>query len=496
MIEMGEPILFAENLETGLIPRVTGDSMQVVIPQSLKTRVLSLCHDPVVSAHPGGRKMYKTLRHTCYWPYLALDCYNYVRNCPECAKERVRIRKKSATMKLFPAKAPLQDVAMDLLGPLLKTKRGNKHLLVITDRFTKLVKVVPLRSSKGLTVAQAFVDNWVFNLGPPKTILTDNGSQFRSKFMLEVHRALGIKTAFTTAYRPQTNGQTERYNRTIISALRKYVAEHPKSWDLYVNGITFAYNCAVHETTQTSPFSLVLSEAPGLLSIEQSPREYRSVEEMKLEWLGSLEKAVAKAQTAMSRRQERYRKAFDKRVRHIKPIQKGDFVYLQVGSKTSSKRQGEKARTHKLAQKALGPYVVVKVSDKNTATISDGLKTENVHVSRLEFTSPTETDRDRLMKQELIKEVLRETSDSNETSEQSESPRDQIEARYEYIVDKIESHKLTQKRKGEYLYRVKWFGFKERTWEPIQHLHKSQIRRYHRQAKIDLPSNFALARND
>ena len=162
-------------METGLIEKKTGTSTQVVIPKSPQQRVLSLCHDPISAALPGGRKMYKTLRENCYWPGLAVDCSNYVRNCHECAKERVRIRKQTRPMKLFPASSSLDDVSMDLIRPLLKTTDGNNYLLVITDRYTKLVRAIPLRNTTAPAVAKAITRDWVFTYGLSRRILTDNG---------------------------------------------------------------------------------------------------------------------------------------------------------------------------------------------------------------------------------------------------------------------------------------------------------------------------------
>jgi transposase InsO family protein len=114
---------------------------------------------------------------------------------------------------------------MDILGPLPRTKHGNRFLLKISDRFSKVTKTVPLRTVTALSVARAFCDHWdhwVYLYGPPLSLLTYNGPQFTVKFFLAVCTELRIKKIFTTAYHPQTNGQVERFNRTIIASLRAY----------------------------------------------------------------------------------------------------------------------------------------------------------------------------------------------------------------------------------------------------------------------------------
>lgn len=104
---------------------------------------------------------------------------------------------------------------------------------MIVDRFTKLVRAVPLRTIDSLAIAKTFVTHWVYVYGPPKTILTDNARKFRSKFMMDVHKQFGVKTQATSTYHPQTNGQAERYNRTLLEGRRKYVGDHYGDWDLF-----------------------------------------------------------------------------------------------------------------------------------------------------------------------------------------------------------------------------------------------------------------------
>jgi transposase InsO family protein len=110
-----------------------------------------------------------------------------------------------------------------ILGPLPKTEYGNRFLLVIFDRFSKLTRTVPLRTITALGVAKAFCDAWEFAYEPPRYLLADNDTRFNAKFFLAVCRELGIAKIFKTTYHPQTNGQVERFNRTIINSLRGYI---------------------------------------------------------------------------------------------------------------------------------------------------------------------------------------------------------------------------------------------------------------------------------
>ena len=149
-------------------------------------------------------------------------------------------------------------MCIDIVGELLRSPRRNKYLLVIVDRFTKLVRTVPLKRITASEVARAFVNHWVFGYGPPAELIADNGKQFTSEFFLDVCRILNVHNAFTTTYHPQTNGQVERFNRTIMSAVRSYVNERPRDSDLYTSSITYAYNTKPQSSTSIAPFDLVL----------------------------------------------------------------------------------------------------------------------------------------------------------------------------------------------------------------------------------------------
>ena len=117
-------------------------------------------------------------------------------------------------MKLFPSLGPFSRLSMDLLGPLTTSRGGQKHVLVICDRFTKLKRAIPLRNATALTVSSAFIDPWVAAHGIPDSVLTDNGPQFVSVYYQGILGFLGIASNNTSLYHLQNNGQVERYDCT------------------------------------------------------------------------------------------------------------------------------------------------------------------------------------------------------------------------------------------------------------------------------------------
>jgi Integrase zinc binding domain len=103
------------------------------------------------------------MRKQFFWPRMAAYIADTVRTCTTCAKNRIKERTHTSFLKLFPASAPLEYVAIDILGPLPKTGHGNRFLLVMTDRFSKLTRTVPLRTTTALVCARAFYDDWVYS---------------------------------------------------------------------------------------------------------------------------------------------------------------------------------------------------------------------------------------------------------------------------------------------------------------------------------------------
>jgi len=133
-------------------------TQQVLVQQSLVKDVLRAEHSSPLAAHPGGTRMYQTLRDRYYWPSLAMDVFGWVAACPTCAKNRLMGTQSKTFMRLFPATEPFVALAIDLLGPLPRTPEGYEYILVICDRVTKVTRAVPLRDITALDVLSAFLD--------------------------------------------------------------------------------------------------------------------------------------------------------------------------------------------------------------------------------------------------------------------------------------------------------------------------------------------------
>ncbi|CAF0886715.1 unnamed protein product [Brachionus calyciflorus] len=158
---------------------------------------------------------------------------------------------------------PFQLVTCDILGPLNTTERGAKYILVFMCLFTKWVEIFPIENMEASTVANCFIE-LICRHCFPESLLSDQGRNFESNLFKEVLELLDVHKLRTTPHHPQCDGQTERFNRTLISMLRTFINENQDDWDILLNKLAFAYRTAVHRATGYTPFEMVYGRQPKL----------------------------------------------------------------------------------------------------------------------------------------------------------------------------------------------------------------------------------------
>ena len=178
---------------------------RIYIPNNkdIKEEILREYHDPADVGHPGQHRMQELIKRTYWWPGLKEDVKKYVQGCIKCQQNKVQYQKKAG--ELYPLEipeGPWQDISINMIGPLPRLNKMNA-ILVIVDHFTKMIRLKATTtnlSSEG--VAKIYRDKiWKIH-GIPKTILSDRGLQFASKFMEDLTRVLGTKRKLSTAYHP------------------------------------------------------------------------------------------------------------------------------------------------------------------------------------------------------------------------------------------------------------------------------------------------------
>jgi hypothetical protein len=189
---------------------------------------------------------------------------NFCRHCDICASRKPPPKIICAPMQQHLTGVPLERVSLDVMGPLPKSDKDNKFVLLICDYFTKWVEAYPIPNQEACTIADKFVKEFVCRFGVPRRLITDQGTNFQSRLFNEVCMLLDIDKNRTTPYHPQSDGLVERMNRTVEAMLSMFVSPGQRDWDDFLPYIMMAYRSAVQETTGYSPNKMMLGRETEL----------------------------------------------------------------------------------------------------------------------------------------------------------------------------------------------------------------------------------------
>ncbi|KAK3753675.1 hypothetical protein QZH41_003322 [Actinostola sp. cb2023] len=210
-----------------------GDTVQwqLLVPKSLRPEVLRGLHDAKTAGHLGVTKTLGRVKQRFYWYKCSQDVRDWCRKCDLCAASKRPQKTPRAAMKRYNVGAPLERVALDVLGPLPESESSNKYILVVADYFSKWTEAYAIPNQEAVTVAKRVVDEFVSRFGVPRQLHSDQGRNFISAVFTEMCALLGIDKTRTTALHPQSDGMVERYNKTLESMLAKFTSEHQRDWD-------------------------------------------------------------------------------------------------------------------------------------------------------------------------------------------------------------------------------------------------------------------------
>ena len=410
---------------------------RIVIPSEWKDRMLKEHHDDILAGHLGVKRTYGKLALKYYWKGMYEDVRKWVLSCDKCAQRKGSLQSKLGLTNTIIVGRPFEIVAMDVMGPLKTTWNGNKYILVFADYFTKWVEIKALKKIDGEIVARTFVQDIICRHGAPKRILSDRGDEFLNQVMDQVVKLLSIRRSTTSAYHPQTNGQVERFNRTLEDMLAIFVDKHQKNWDELLPYLTFAYRTTPHEMTGETPFYLMHGRDPNLPDDLEVLQEAMDIEEYRKELNERLEEIDARVQEYGKKIKEQHVKKLN-RNRKSAEFKTQEQVWLNV------KEWKKKGKSQKLMMKWEGPYRIEKYLTDVDVQLKDStgkLVKSPIHVSRLKkFTGPRRPEKE-------------------ETTERTD----------EYEVERILDHRL---RKGKEEFLIKWKGYSEKecSWEPRDNL--------------------------
>ena len=237
---------------------------KLCVPESsVRLLLLQESHAGGLMGHFGREKTLLMLADHFYWPKMRRDVDRYVKRCITCNKSKSKLKPHGLYTPLPAPTTPWEDISMDFLLGLPRTKRGHDSIFVVVDRFSKMSHFIACHKSDDAShIANLFFREIVRLHGVPKTIVSDRDVKFMSYFWKTLWRKLGTKLLFSTTCHPQTDGQTEVVNRTLSQLLRSMIKKNLKEWEECLPHVEFAYNRAVHSTTELCPFEVVYGFKP------------------------------------------------------------------------------------------------------------------------------------------------------------------------------------------------------------------------------------------
>ena len=356
----------------------------VYVPDSdqIKLSLLTQAHDDPTSGHFGQHKVYELLSRNFIWPGMRSYVNEYVRTCDVCQHVKPAHHKYRGLLQPLPVPCrPWGTISWDHITDLPQSFKFSS-ILVLVDSFIKMAHLIPAKKSDtARDLARQFIERVFAQHGLPDCIVSDRGTTFTSTWWTEVLTQLRVKPNFSTAFHPQSDGQTERLNQTIEQYLRVFANERQDDWVAALPLLEFAYNNSFHSSIGMTPFYALYAQHPRhQIDMAQVRSKVTDVDS----WLSNIRAIQASAATHIAdahKRHARYanshRTAFDPSL-------------FAVGSQVMLNRKNihTKRPSRKLDDKLLGPFVITRVAGPNARQIalpsSMGRTHPVFHVSLLE----------------------------------------------------------------------------------------------------------------
>ena len=337
-------------------------------------------HDAPLSGHLAYLRTYLKVKQNYYWPTMRADIKEYCATCAVCiANTPARLRAKLHPHEL--ARAPFQVIGIDFLEPIRPASpNGNIYVMVMTDYFSKWVEAVALPNETAETTVDCLNKNIVQRHGPPKIIVSDRGSNFTAKLFRSFCKTLHIEQRLTTSYNPASNGETERYNRTLISMLRKELEDGSHhNWEDMLGDVCFAYRASIHSSTLEFPYYLLHGRDPNIAINHFLDAVPESVLSCSV-YIGSMTErqrySFERVREESAKAREHQRNQYDVRAKEYN-YKVGDKVLLSV-------KVVDLGDNKKFTSKFRGPFRIIKIFNNCTVDIADNsYKEQRVHVNRL-----------------------------------------------------------------------------------------------------------------
>lgn len=339
---------------------------KTVVPKNCRLQVMKGCHDPPSCSHFGIFKTLSRVQDSYYWPKMRVDIRRYCRACKVCQAQK--LSNSGPLGKMGAQKSvqfPFQVIAVDLMGPFPRSKKGNCYLLVVTCWFSKYSLLFPIRQAVAKNIVKLLENNVFLVFGVPQIIICDNGTQFAGRVFKHLAETYHVKIWFTPRYSAQCNF-VERTNKTVGTAIRCYIKNH-QEWDAELTKIQFAMNAAKHEVHDLAPAFIVFGR-----NIPLSGNYYSKISETKdivlnpsdrnayIDDISGLADIFKEVEKCLSVAHSRYKRSYDLRRREIS---------FAVGDRVWRKNKVLSDATSKFSAKLAPKYILCKIKAKKSRLV-------------------------------------------------------------------------------------------------------------------------------
>ncbi|KAF7762626.1 hypothetical protein Agabi119p4_9219 [Agaricus bisporus var. burnettii] len=427
---------------------------RLVIPDDsdIKKELLTRVHDHESAGHPGIAETLRKLTKEVYWPGMNTYVQNYVKGCPIC--QQYKINRHPLKPPMQPIKGPsvtkpFTQISMDLITDLPPSDGYDAILSIVDHGLTKGIILTPTRKTATADdIAEMLIDKVFSKYGTPQKIISDRDPRFAAKSMQRLYEKLNIKPAFSTAYHPQTDGTTERYNQEIEFYLAVYTSRNPNTWRRALPMIEFVHNTKPHAGRQHSPSELILGYNPKAF-INKEESNVPSIEEKTLFLEQAREAAIEAHEQARLKMANRSNRPWN-------ALKVGDRVWLD------NRNLPVPYASKKLSQRREGPFRVIRRTSPTT----------------YELELPKRWKIHNKFHASLLTPVVENDIYGKHNPQ---PPPTLVYGEEEYEVEAILNHRARKRRLGngrlatrtEYLVRWQGYGPSEDSWESEEDLANS-----------------------
>ena len=336
-----EEILYRMKRKTSPVARDKVE-FQLVVPNIFTYPLMDMLHTSKYGGHLGFNKVLMKLQQKYYWEGMQADLKNFIQDCIPCARFKKGENRRNPLQPLR-AMSPFHMVAIDVIGPLPETDKGNKYIVTLMDYYTKWPEAYATKDQKASTIVDLLHDRIIPTHGVPRVIITDRGPSFTSELFMSEVASVGAHVCYTAPYHHQANGLVERWNKTLMDMIHPLTEEKPNNWDTFIGPTLFAYRSTPHASTGNTPFYLMHGRDPSIPM--ENPLFEVNQGLQRTDWAAEVTQRMTEAWEVAAEKNKKmqlqYKEYYDRKAAD-RDFSIGDLVLMKNREKLNGKRIANK----------------------------------------------------------------------------------------------------------------------------------------------------------